>query len=127
MTFVSKVMATGNSPEAAKEIVGTGTVALVAVGTNQATALQLSDSYNTITTSSGSTGLKLPKCERGANLMIYNLSGQTLQIYTNETSGVTMNASVAGSTGVQLGNTKTAICFAPSYNTWVVTCALTST
>ena len=50
MTFVSKVMSTGAAAEHAKEIVGTGTVALVAVGTNQATALQLSDSYNTITT-----------------------------------------------------------------------------
>lgn len=127
MPFRSHIMGAGNSPQSTAAITGGGAIALVAVGTNQATALQLSGSQNVITTSSGSTGLKLPKCEEGAWLFIYNLSGQTLQIYTNETTGVTMNAAVAGSTGVQLGNTKTAICFAPSYNTWVVTCALTST
>jgi hypothetical protein len=71
--------------------------------------------------------LKLPPCEAGAVVFIYNLSGQTLQIYTNETSGVTMNAAVAGSTGVALGNTKTAICFGTSATTWAVTAALSST
>jgi len=89
--------------------------------------LQLSAVVNAITTSSASTGLKLPPCEAGAVVYIYNLSGQTLQIYTNESSGVTMNAAVAGSTGVALATTKTAICLGTSATTWAVTCALTST
>ena len=127
MPFRSHLMAFGSAPEQAKAITGGTAIALVAVGSTQAGALQLSASQNVITTSSGSTGLKLPACEEGAWLFIYNLSGQTLQVYSHETTGVTMNAAVAGSTGVALGNTKTAICFAPSYNTWVVTCALTST
>jgi len=127
MAIRSKVLAAGNSPFSTREIVGTGKTALVATGTTQAGALQLSDTFNTITTSSASTGVKLPPCEEGSLILIYNLSGQTQQIYTNEASGVTMNAAVAGSTGVQLGNTKTAICFGTSYNTWAVTCALTST
>jgi hypothetical protein len=58
---------------------------------------------------------------------VYNGGASTLQIYTNETSGVTMNAAVAGSTGVALGTTKTAICLGTSATTWAVTCALTST
>lgn len=125
--FPSHVLASGNSPLATRSIAGGGATGLVAVGTNQATALQLSTSYNAITTSSASTGVKLPPCEEGMIIHIYNLAGQNLNIYTNEATGVTMNAAVAGATGVVLGNTKTAICFATSATTWVVTCALTST
>jgi hypothetical protein len=125
MAIPSRVLASGNSGLATISICGDGATGLVAVGTNQATALQLSAVFNAITTSSASTGLKLPPCEAGAMVYIYNLSGQTLQIYSNGTE--TMNAAVAGATGVALGNTKTAICFATSATTWAVTAALSST
>ncbi len=127
MAIPSRVLASGNSPLATISICGDGATALVAVGTNQSTALQLSAVVNAITTSSASTGLKLPPCEAGAVVYIYNLSGQTLQVYSNETTGVTMNAAVAGSTGVAIGNTKTAICLGTSATTWAVTAALSST
>jgi len=127
MPIPSRVLASGNSPLSTISICGDGATALVATGSTQTDALQLSAVMNTITTSSASTGVKLPPCEAGAVVYIYNLSGQTLQIYTKETSGVTMNAAVAGSTGVALGNTKTAICLGTSATTWAVTCALTST
>lgn len=127
MAIPSHILAAGNSPLSTRVISGGGIPGIVALGTNQATATQLSAPKNTITTSSASTGLKLPPCEDGIEILIYNLSGQTLQIYTSEPSGVTMNAAVAGSTGVALGNTKTAICYAASATAWVVTCALTST
>ena len=127
MAIPSRVLASGNSGLATISICGDGATGLVAVGTTQATALQLSAVFNAITTSSASTGLKLPPCEAGAMVYIYNLSGQTLQIYTNESTGVTMNAAVAGATGVAVGNTKTAICFATSATTWAVTAALSST
>lgn len=125
MAIPSRVLASGNSGLATISICGDGATGLVAVGTNQATALQLSAVFNAITTSSASTGLKLPPCEAGAMVYIYNLSGQTLQIYSNGTE--TMNAAVAGATGIALGNTKTAICFATSATTWAVTAALSST
>lgn len=125
MAIPSRVLASGNSGLATISICGDGATGLVAVGTTQATALQLSSVFNAITTSSASTGLKLPPCEAGAMVYIYNLSGQTLQIYSNGTE--TMNAAVAGATGVALGNTKTAICFATSATTWAVTAALSST
>ena len=125
MAIPSRVLASGNSGLATISICGDGATSLVAVGTTQATALQLSAVFNAITTSSASTGLKLPPCEAGAMVYIYNLSGQTLQIYSNGTE--TMNAAVAGATGVALGNTKTAICFATSATTWAVTAALSST
>lgn len=127
MSVPSRVLSSGNSPLATVAICGDGTTGLVAVGSTQATALQLSAVMNTITTSSASTGVLLPKCENGSHIFIYNLSGQTIQIYTNEATGVTMNAAVAGATGVALGNTKTAICMGTSSTTWAVCCALTST
>ena len=125
MAIPSRVLASGNSGLATISICGDGATGLVAVGSTQATALQLSAVFNAITTSSASTGLKLPPCEAGAMVYIYNLAGQDLRIYSNGTE--TMNAAVAGATGVALGNTKTAICFATSATTWAVTAALSST
>ena len=125
MAIPSRVLASGNSGLATISICGDGATGLVAVGSTQATALQLSAVFNAITTSSASTGLKLPPCEAGAMVYIYNLAGQDLRIYSNGTE--TMNAAVAGATGVLVGNTKTAICFATSATTWAVTAALSST
>ena len=125
MAIPSRVLASGNSGLATISICGDGATGLVAVGTTQATALQLSAVFNAITTSSASTGVKLPPCEAGAMVYIYNLAGQDLRIYSNGTE--TMNAAVAGATGVLVGNTKTAICFATSATTWAVTAALSST
>lgn len=125
MAIPSRVLASGNSGLATISICGDGATALVAVGSTQATALQLSAVFNAIATSAASTGVKLPPCEAGAVVYIYNLAGQDLRIYSNGTE--TMNAAVAGATGVLLGNTKTAICFATSATTWAVTAALSST
>ena len=127
MPIPSRIMATGNSPNSATAIAGDAASGVVALGSTQTDALQLTAVYTALTTSSGSTGVKLMPCEAGAMQFIYNLTGQTMQIYSRETTGVTMNSAVAGSTGVSLGNTKTAICFADSATHWVVTCALTST
>ena len=125
MAIPSRVLASGNSGLATISICGDGATGLVAVGSTQATALQLSAVFNTIATSAASTGVKLPPCEAGAMVYIYNLAGQDLRIYSNGTE--TLNAAVAGATGVLLGNTKTAICFATSATTWAVTAALSST
>lgn len=127
MPIPSRVLAAGNSPLSTTNICGDTGTALVAVGTTQATALQLSSVFNALTTSSASTGVKLPPCEAGALILVYNLTGQTQQVYTNETSGVTMNSAVAGSTGVQVGNTKTGIFFADSATHWCCSVALTAT
>jgi hypothetical protein len=125
MPIPSRVLNSGNSGLATISICGDGATALVAVGSTQATALQLSAVFNAIATSAASTGVKLPPCEAGAVVYIYNLAGQDLRIYSNGTE--TMNAAVAGATGVLLGNTKTAICFGTSATTWAVTAALSST
>lgn len=127
MAIPSRILASGNSPLATISIAGDGATALTATGTTQATALQLSAVMNAIGTTAASTGVKLPPCEAGAVVYVYNGGANTLQIYSNETAGVTMNAAVAGSTGVALGTLKTAICLGTSATTWAVTCALTST
>jgi hypothetical protein len=127
MAIPSRILASGNSPLATISIAGDGATALTATGTTQATALQLSAVMNALGTTAASTGVKLPPCEAGAVVYVYNGGASTLQVYSNETTGVTMNAAVAGSTGVALGTLKTAICLGTSATTWAVTCALTST
>lgn len=87
----SHILASGSSPLHTQTVVGGGASGLVALGTNQATALQLSASQNAITTSSASTGVKLPVTEAGMEIWIRNDSGQTITVYPFETSGTTLN------------------------------------
>lgn len=113
--ITSHVMAAGNSPLATAAICGGGTTGLVAVGSSQTDALQLSVSQNTITTSSASTGVKLPTCETGSEIWIRNDSGQTITVYPKETSGVTINAAAAS---VTLATAKTMVLKGMSATTW---------
>lgn len=112
----SRIMAMGNSPGSTGAICGGGTSGLVALGTNQATALQLSTSLSRITTSSASTGVKLLPCENGAEMWIRNDSGQTITVYPNEASGVTINAAASS---FSLATAKTAVFKADSGSTWM--------
>lgn len=112
----SHVLASGNSPMATRSIAGGGATGLVAVGTNQATALQLSTTTNAITTSSASTGVKLPPTEEGMEIWIRNDSGQTITVYPFETSGTTFNAAASNVTVV---TAKTIIFKAASATYWV--------
>lgn len=107
----SHILASGSSPLQTQTIVGGGATALVAVGTNQATALQLSASQNFITTSSASTGVKLQATEAGMEVWIFNGSGVTITVYPFETSGTTFNAAAAS---VTLSNGKAMVCKAAS-------------
>tara|TARA_R110000868_G_scaffold92457_2_gene256602 strand:- start:11041 stop:11358 length:318 start_codon:yes stop_codon:yes gene_type:complete len=98
---------------ATQSISGTGATGLVAVGTNLATALQLSNSWNAITTSSSGTGVILPPTEAGAVVGIRNDSGQTIKVYPK--SGSTVNAAASD---VDLATAKTMLLFATSATTW---------
>ena len=106
-------MAAGNSPLATTSICGDGAVGLVAVGSSIADALQLSAVWNTITTSSASTGVILPPTEAGAMIGIRNDSGQTVTVYPK--AGSTINAA-AGTLSV--ATAKTVMLFATSATTW---------
>lgn len=114
--IVSHVLASGTSPQLAQVIGGGGATGLVAVGTNAATALQLSASQNAITTSSASTGVKLQPTEMGNEVWIRNDSGQTITVYPFETSGTTFNA--AAST-VTIATAKTMVLKAVSSTYWM--------
>lgn len=111
----SHILASGMSPMTTQTIVGGGTTGLVATGTTQSDALQLSASQNTITTSSASTGVKLQTCEVGIEVWIRNDSGQTITVYPKETSGVTINA---GASSVTLATAKTMVLKGMSSTTW---------
>jgi hypothetical protein len=113
MAIPSRVLASGNASLSTISICGDGATGLVALGSTIADALQLSAVWNTITTSSASTGVILPPTEAGAFVGIRNDSGQTITIYPK--SGSTINA---GASTLSLATAKTAILFAPSATTW---------
>lgn len=114
--ITSHVLAAGTSPMLAQTITGGGASGLVAVGTNQATALQLSASQNAITTSAASTGVKLQATEAGNEVWIRNDSGQTITVYPFEPSGTTFNAAAAS---VTVATAKTAVFKALSSTYWM--------
>jgi hypothetical protein len=113
MAIPSRILSAGNSPLATVSIAGDGATGLVAVGSTAADALQLSAVWNTITTSSSGTGVKLPPTEVGAMVGIRNDSGQTVTVYPATSS--TINAAAAS---VTLATAKTMILFATSATTW---------
>lgn len=117
MTIPSNLVSGGKMPPAtAAMIIGPTAIGLVATGSTQADALQLTADINTITTSSASTGSKLPKCEKSAMVVVNNRSGQTQIVYPFETSGVTVNSTTSAS----IGNGKSAIFFGTGVD-WVFT------
>ena len=113
MAIPSRVLASGNSPLATTSICGDGATGLVALGSTIADALQLSAVWNTVTTSSASTGLILPPTEVGAMVGVRNDSGQTIVIYPK--SGSTINAAASS---LNVATAKTVILFATSATTW---------
>ena len=113
MAIPSRVQASGNSGLATTSICGDGATGLVAVGSTIADALQLSAVWNTITTSSASTGVILPPTEVGAMIGIRNDSSQTVTVYPK--SGSTINAAASN---LSVATAKTVILFATSATTW---------
>lgn len=113
MAIPSRVLASGNSPLSTTSICGDGATGLVALGSTIADALQLSAVWNTVTTSSASTGLILPPTEVGAMVGVRNDSGQTIIIYPK--SGSTINAAASS---LNVATAKTVILFATRATTW---------
>ena len=70
MAIPSRILGAGNSPLSTVSIAGDGAVGIVALGSTAADAKLLSAVFNTITTSSASTGVKLPPTEAGAMITI---------------------------------------------------------
>lgn len=112
MPFVEHLMGLGTPAGQAGAMAGSGATGIVATGTTAADAYQLSNSWNAITTSSASTGVKLPAVTQGF-CGIRNDSGQTIVVYPP--SGATVNAAAAS---VNLATATTMLLFATSPTTW---------
>lgn len=113
MPFIEHLMGLGTPPNQAAAIAGGGRTGLVAVGSSAGTALQLSASWNAITTSAGSTGVILPGQTSGGFCGIRNDSGQTITVYPG--TGKTINAAAAS---VTLATATTMLIFQTSATTW---------
>jgi len=113
MPFIEHLMGTHVPPAQASATAGGGTTGLVATGSTSADALQLSNSWNTITTSSASTGVILPGGTSGGFGGIRNDSGQTITVYPG--TGKTVNAAASS---VTLATAKTMFFFQTSATTW---------
>lgn len=105
MPYTDHILAAGTSPLLASATAGGGVTGLVATGSTANDALQLSASFNAITTSSASTGVKLPAVGGGWG-GIWNKSGQTITIYPP--TGATVNN---GASSVTLADAKAMIYF----------------
>jgi len=84
MAIPSRVMGSGQSAQAAINIVGDLNDTLTATGTTLATGLQLSAASNILTTVASSTGAVLPPAEKGAIVYVKNLGAQTIDSISSE-------------------------------------------
>ena len=78
---------------------------LIAVGTNQATALALAGGTSNITTAAASTGVALPPATLGARARIYNNGANAIKVYGTAGRTDTIDGT-AGATGVTLSSGK---------------------
>lgn len=113
MPFVEHLMGLGVGPNVASATAGGGKTGLVATGSTATDALQLSASWNAITTSAGSTGVILPGGTSGGFCGVWNKSGQTITVYPG--TGKTINAAAAS---ITMADAKAALFFQTSATTW---------
>ena len=113
MTIPSRVLGSGISPLATQSIAGAASTGLTAAGTNAATALQLAVSYNVVSTTAASTGVKLLKTENGATMVVANDGANSLTVYPPTGS------TIDGSASVSIATTKRRVFWGTSDTTWV--------
>jgi hypothetical protein len=112
MTSPRKLMGSHMPALQAQEVIGQPVIGLTATGSAQTDALQLSGGVNTVSTTASSTGVKLPPCEKGAMCVVNNMGAQTLTVYPNETSGVTVDSTTSAS----IATSRAAIFFGTGVN-----------
>lgn len=110
MAIPSRVLGAGNSALSTVNICGDA-ASVVQAGASAGAATQISAIVNLATTASAG-GLKLPKCEAGAEVFIYNASGNTATVYP--TTGDTINAT----TSVSLADGKARLFKGTSATAW---------
>jgi hypothetical protein len=94
---------------------------LVATGTNQATALQLSAVLNRFSTVAASTGAMLPVSQPGMTIEVINDGAQTLTVFpsnsANEVAAPTIDG-VAAATGVSVSSARRSMFKCTTAGTW---------
>jgi hypothetical protein len=115
MTIPSRILGSGISPLATRSIAGTASTGLTATGTTAATALQLSTSYNVVsTTTANLQGVKLLQTENGASMVVAN-NAATNTIVVYPPTGSTID----GAASVQIATGKRRVFWGTSDTTWV--------
>jgi hypothetical protein len=100
-------MGAGLAALAANEILGGSAIGVVAAGSAQTDATQLSQGLNTVGTTGSSEGVLLPPAEKNAMCVIDNQGAQTLTVYPREASGVTVDSTTSAS----IATSKSAVFF----------------
>ncbi len=116
MPIKTHLMGMGMPASLANSIVGNvDGGALTATGTNQATALLLSKSFNYIGTTASSTGVQLAACDPGDSQIVSNGGANTLSVY-----GQTGDAISGGSANAafSVAANKTAIFYRTTATSW---------
>lgn len=97
MAIPSRVLGSGFSQLSTVSVCGDGQDDIVAAGTSAGDATQLIAVYSSIDTAPSGSGVKLPKAEQGAMLIVSNSGAHTVTVYpqTSDTVNQTTSASVA--------------------------------
>lgn len=113
MSIPSQILSSGNSPLATIAISGQGAATVAGAGTTIADATQISATYINIASGPASGGVKLPKTEEGAMIIIFNTDSDTQNVFPFDT-----NSTINGTTSVTLVQNKARIFFAVSATQW---------
>lgn len=109
MPFPTKLLGVGVPSATAVEICGTAKRDIVATGNSQATAKQLSNSYNEVAVVPVGGAVRLPPCEEGASCWVINASSNPVVVYPfgddSINDGATYN--VAAQSNTQFAGLKT--------------------
>jgi hypothetical protein len=106
MALPSRIMGSGLPAAAATNICGDAATGLVATGSTNADALQLSAAINNVITTAASTGVKLPPTEVGGVVVVANLGANALLVYPPALSQI--NALTVTTGGFSVGAGKVA-------------------
>lgn len=95
MAIASRIMGSGIAALAATNIVGDPSAALTAIGSSQATALQLSTVVSYIGTTAASTGVNIPAMSPGDSCYVHNAGASTLSVYGKVGGGIAIQGGAA--------------------------------
>jgi len=113
MSFPSRIQGTGQSGLSAQTIAGDVDNGVTAAGTTAANATQVNAAFVRVSTTASGTGVKLPKVEVGAWMVVRNDGGNALTVYPQ--TGTTIN----GTADDTIAAGKANLFFGSSATTWV--------